>query len=474
MAAPKLIEARFPLAGVVRRLAHIGDAAISEKPYTPWAVNVRPEDPFEHRRRGGSRPGILPYVLGEEPQWPVGELQDETGDPITDESGNMIHAASTGIPSLYPDITDAMEAYGYGELPDPLDSDEGTAPTDATIGVTYRNRLVLAGERTIYLSRQGNHGDWDYGAELGDTGRAFVYQLSEAGEHGETVTALIPHKDMFLIGATKYGLWVLKEDPVHEGSLRCVSRDVGIVSQTAWTKVGDTIVFLSWDGLYSMQADGSNLQSLSNDRLPVELRDVDPLNYPVRMGYQHNDGGVYVFIKNDQYHWFFDLEGGGFWPFDLPVVVEAAFIVDGQLVIKDSSDLLWTLDGEDDNGTDIQSHVLFGPLRATDAPHFFALLTSINGSVETEPDGAVTWRIVTGDTAESCCRRAQDAVDNYIDGDTETADGVVDSSGTWADGRSWMAHPRVRGAWIMVWLSSSDVWAFDNMLLELTPAGHWR
>jgi hypothetical protein len=298
--------------------------------------------------------------------------------------------------------------------------------------------------------------------------------LSEAGEVGKDVTALIAHKDAVLIAATSYGLWILEGDPVDGGSLRCVSRDVGIVGQTAWTKVGDTIFFLALDGLYSMQANGSDLKNLSGDRLPVELEDVDPVNYSVYMGYEHSAHGVYVFIEGDQYHWFFDLDNGGFWPFTLPVAVEAAFIVDGSLVVKDTSDLLWTFDGEDDNGTDVESHVLFGPFRAAEAPHFFAILTAMHGAVEIEHGGSVTWRIVTGDYAESVCRRAQDAVDNYIDGETDTADTVVEESGTWSDGRSWVSHPRVRGAWIVAWLSSSDVWAFDSLLLELQPAGHWR
>jgi hypothetical protein len=472
MAERKILEPRFPLSGVVRRLGHWGDAAQSEKPYAPWAVNMRPDDPFENRLRGGSRPGILPYVYHDEPAWDTGELTDESGNTIVTETGETITVPIMGVPSLYPSIIEAMNAYGYGKLPEVLNATVGTAPTGCAIGCMYRDRLVVAGGKVVYMSRQGEYGDWGYGNDVEDAGRAFLYQLSEAGELGKTVTALIPHKDSVLIAATDYGLWALEGDPVDGGSLRCVSRDVGIISQTAWTKVGDTIFFLAYDGLYSMRANGADLKNVSGDRLPEELDDVDPVNYKTMLGY--HDNGVYIFIVGDQYHWFYDLEHGGFWPFKLPIAVAAAFIVGGELLVKDTSDNLWTLNGEDDNGTDIQSHVLFGPLRAADAPHFQAILSSINGSVDVEPGGQVAWRIITGDTAESVCRRSQDAVDNYLDGDTTTALSVVEASGTWNDGRSWTAHPRVRAAWIMVWLHSNDVWAFDNMLLELTPAGQWR
>lgn len=497
MAAQKLIEVVFPLAGVVRRHGATTDVALSEKPYSPWAVNMRPEDPFEHRMRGGSRPGIAPYIYGLEPDWPTGELYTEGGDilldedgrplldedgnpildeqtsePITDEAGEVIVVPITGAPALYPEIVKAMEAYGYGELTDSLSQSEGAAPTGCTIGCRYRDRLVVAGEGIIYMSRQGAYGDWEYGKDVEDAGRAFLYQLSEAGEVGETVTALVPHKDAFLVAATEYGLWVMQGDPVDGGSLHNVSRDVGIISQHAWTKVGDTLVFLSRDGLCSVGFDGSGLKNLSRDRLPIELIDIDLNAYTPMLGYQHSDRGVYIFLEGDIYHWYFDMENGGFWPFRLPISVSATFIVDGELLVLDSDDDLWTLDAEDDNGTDIDSHVLFGPFRAADA--FFSILSTLHGAVEVEEGGSVTWRIVTGNYAESVCRRAQDAVDNYMDGETTTADTVVDASGTWSNGRSWIAHPRVRGAWIVVWLSSSDVWAFDQMLLEMQAFGGWR
>jgi hypothetical protein len=378
-----------------------------------------------------------------------------------------------GTEALYAEFLEAIKAFGYGNVPEEITATVGTAPTGVTVGCNYRDRLVLGSGNIVYMSRQGNYADWDYGGDIEDQGRAFLYQLSEAGELGDAVTALVPHRDSSILAATANSLWVVEGDPAANGTLKNVSRDVGIVSGTAWTKVGDTIVFLANDGLYSVSANGSDLASLSGDKLPEELSDVDPINYPVRMGYRHSENGVYVFLEGSSYHWFFDIEFKGFWPFSLPVTVAAAFCVEGVLIIWDSAGLFWTFDGEDDNGTGVQSHVLLGPFRASPTWDF-TLISALQGAVETEPDGAVAWRLITGETAEEACIRSKDAVDNYLDGDTTTAVTYVSSSGSWGDGRSYVSHPRVRGMWHVLWLQSNDVWAFEDVVTEVETVGRWR
>lgn len=57
------LNLEFPAAGIDKRLA-----AQKQKPFTtPYCVNVRPFDPLEQRRRGGSRPDLVkafPEQLG--------------------------------------------------------------------------------------------------------------------------------------------------------------------------------------------------------------------------------------------------------------------------------------------------------------------------------------------------------------------------------------------------------------------------
>jgi hypothetical protein len=469
MAEAKTMAVPFPLAGISRR-ALLDRSTAKDAPTSPWTVNCRPSDIFENRLRGGSRSGLSEYG-GVTPQWPTGEVLTEAGDEITNEAGETILVEIGGAEALYPDYQAAMDAYGYSNVPEDLVASVGTVPT-ATLGCIWRDRYILAGGNLVYMSRQGDYTDWNYGADVEDTGRAFLLQASEAGEIGATITALVPHRDAFLLVATATTLWVLDGDPAGTGTLRNVSRDVGMVSGTAWTKVGDSIVFLSAQGLYQVGANGSGLADISGDRLPSELIGIDALNYTIHMGYRIGENGVYLFVVGDTYHWFFDLERKGYWPFRLTLDISAVFQYDGEMVVWDGTDY-WTFEGEDDNGTDISSHVLFGPFQAG-SPVEYSMLQSLHGTVQLEEDGEMTWRTIVGTTAEQVCQDAQDAIDNYVDGDTTEALLDVVSSGMWVDGRQVMAYPRTRGLWIVLWLNSNDAWAFENLFATMRTLGRWR
>jgi hypothetical protein len=271
--------------------------------------------------------------------------------------------------------------------------------------------------------------------------------------------------------ATQYGLWVLRGDPAAGGSLINVSRDVGVVDSLAWAKAGDTVFFLALDGLYRVSADGSDLKDLSGDKLPTELEEIDTSTVDVLLGYSHDDSGIYIFLEGSDYHWFYDLEAGGFWPFTLPEAVAAVFTVDGSMVIEDDNGDHWTLDGDDDNGTDIESHLLIGPIRAGGGSDL-GLLAAMHGAVET--DGTVIWSIVVGDTAEEVAEDAKAAVEHYLAGDLDDAQEHVFVTGIWSSGRSQVVHPRARAMWYVIWLRSDDPWAYESIVAEMQRYGRWR
>ena len=496
--AVQVVEPQWPNYGVVRRLGHFGNFALSEKPFTPWCVNVRPDDPFVHRFRGGSRLGLTDispadmmameadgvlmleggdYLLheGASEDIPSGQVLTEDGTPIWTEDGEEIVADNVAATeSLSASVAESIRAFGVDSIT--AVASDGTAPTDYTLGCVYRDRLVLGGaDHIVYMSRQGDWTDWDYGADVEDAQRAFLFQCSEAAEIGDTVTAIVPHRDMAMFASTKKGLWVMNGDPVDGGSLRWVSRDVGILTNTAWCKAGDTLYFLSHDGLYSVNADGSGLKCLSGDSLPSELVDINTDTVSVFLGHNHDDDGVYIFLVGDDYHWFFDFNFNGFWPFTLPAAndPEAVFTHNGQMVLYDGTSSYWTTGGDDDDGTDIESHVVLGPFRFGSGVEF-GILSAIHAAIDTDTGGSVTWNIITGDSAQDVCADAKSAIEAYMDDDTTTASGYVSASGTWSDGRSFFSHPRVRGMWMAVWLYSTDKWAFEAMSLEAANAGGWR
>ena len=80
---------------------------------------------------------------------------------------------------------------------------------------------------------------------------------------GGNVTALIPHKDAYLLAATSNSLWLVRGDPVADGGLQNVSRDVGVVGPRAWCRDHlDRYYFLSSHGLYTVSASGDGLQGI--------------------------------------------------------------------------------------------------------------------------------------------------------------------------------------------------------------------
>jgi len=245
--------------------------------------------------------------------------------------------------------------------------------------------------------------------------------------------ALVPHKDRYLLGFSATETWVQQGDPLSGPRYR-VSDQVGIIGPDAWCVAHDTVYFMSSRGLYSMGADGSDLKALSEDVLPVELSGLT--DTACKLTYQHSDRGVYISLTA-QPSYFYDIARESFWPFDR---------------------------------TTTNSHVLAGPFHVGQANHY-GRMTSLHGSIA-QGSADVTWRIVTGDTAEEAADNGKAAITAAVAGtDWER---YVHSSGIWSAGRSHMAYPRTRAIFAVIWLSSTGTWAWEAAALEVTRSGKWR
>lgn len=426
----KILDLRFPLAGVVRKDAFQDASLAGSRQHpgiygSPWAVNCRSRDPIARRMRGGSRLGIA-----------------AGGTPIPTPSVTVVG----GSVSTYNEATGSSTA---------IIPTEGSLPESPTNGVIYRARLVLSAGNVLFASRLGNFLDFDYGADAKDSGAATMWQLSEADEIGQDVTAIIPFKDELLILATDGEMWVLQGDPV-TGRLRNISRSVGIVGKSAWFLSGTTLFFMAEDGLWAMGADGSGMKHLSSERIPDELRGLP--GDDVVLAYNPSENGVYVFVQGETYQWFYDLEAGAFWPLTVPAIPTGAGLVDGSLYL-DCNGSAYQIGGSES----FTSHVVLGPLALESG--IFARVMWIQGAVA-EQGSSVTWSLVPGDTAEEACENGVLA----IGGD----DTKVVATGTIPAGRSHRFYPKCRAPWFVVWLSGSSAWAFESLSLEIVPAGTWR
>jgi len=298
--------------------------------------------------------------------------------------------------------------------------------------IVYRDRTLTFSANAVTASRVGDSTDTTLSADASDLLRPVLFQFSEADKQGETVVALVPHKDQHLLGFTATETWVQQGDPL-TGAMRRVSDQVGIVGADAWCVAHDAVYFLSSRGLYVVGADGSGLKALSEDVIPEDL--IDVTDTACTLTYQYSDRGVYVHKTGTD--WFFDTERGGFWPFD---------------------------------ATTTQSHVLCGPFFLA-GENAYGRIQNLHGNMATS-SADVTWRIVTGDTAEQAAANGKAAIEAAVAGSDYSS--YVNSSGTWSAGRSHMAYPRTRAIWAVLWLSASSDWAYEAVAMTRSASGKWR
>lgn len=375
--------------GVGRGLSFRQEVGKRERYTCPWSINVRTQD-FMGRLRGGS--------------W---------SPPAATTTVGVVHSG------------------GYV-----VASPGGTAPgTSSNADCIYRDRFVRPVSQLIYASRQGAYTDWNLSSDVSDVARPFVMQLSEAGELGGNITALIPHKDAYMLASTSNSLWVVRGDPAADGAMQNISRDVGIVGPRAWCRDHlDRYYFLSSHGLYAVSASGDGVQALSDNVIPEQLTGVTDVNTVLE--YDHSTRSVRIYIPSASVSWLFEVEQKAFWPFKVGY-----------------------------SG----SHIAMGPLRLNDGQTFGRLLRmhgiTANGSAD------VTWRVLVADTAEQVSVNAKAAIETLVASGAPTN---IHSSGTWTAGTSHRSYPRARGLFMILMLSSAGAWGWEGSVCFMEPSGSWR
>ena len=305
-----------------------------------------------------------------------------------------------------------------------------TRPTE----ILYRDRVLTFSGRAITATRVGDHTDTTMSADVSDMMRPALFQLSEAGEQGETVVALVPHKDRHLLGFTAGETWVQQGDPL-SGTRHCVSREIGIIGADAWCKVHDTVYFMSEHGLYSVGADGSGMKSVSEDTIPEDLTGLS--DTACTLTYNHADRGVYIHLT-DSPDWFYDTARDGFWPFNL------------------DSD---------------QSHVLLGPFHLGEHQRH-GRVQNIHATIA-QGSGDVTWAFITGTSEEEAAANGKLAIEAAVAGNDY--DQYVSASGVWSAGKNHISYPRTRAMALVLWMwSESGTWAYESVAMTRATSGRWR
>lgn len=373
------------------------------------------------------------------------------------ERGGILYIADPTAVRTYTPGTDTLATLV-------VDSGKGTVPTGCPLIQRFRDRIVVAGAEASpqiwYMSRQGAPGDWLYTDT--DEGAACAATSSPAGKIGQPTLALAAWLDSYLIFGCTNSLWALRGDPAAGGRLFNLSEDIGVLDKAAWCfGPNGEFIFLSRDGLYALPPEVSGRpQSISREKLPRELLNVDRNIYTVLMAYDSAERGVHIYLTAEDQrkglHWWMQWPEGTFWPVSIPNAQEPTAIL--QLRAHDPSQTAVLLGGrnglvkryransETDAGTEITSYVLFGPMRLGGDEQYDGIWAELQGTLGSE-SGQVTWGIYPGDTAEQAVKAGARV------------------TGTWSGGLNAISHPRVRGSYAALRLENADAdraWTYEG------------
>lgn len=182
-------------------------------------------------------------------------------------------------------------------------TNKGSVPFGCNLICQYRERLCLAGDpynaQLWYMARQSDPDDWNYFPTENDVGRAVAGNNVEAGSVGEQIFAMLSHSNDYLIFGSKTGLHVLTGDPSYGGQLDILSSDIGMLSRDSWCHGPlNELIFLTRDGIYvNLRGVQTPVQSLSRERIPRELLELDTKKYQVSMAYDPQERGIHVMVS---------------------------------------------------------------------------------------------------------------------------------------------------------------------------------
>ncbi len=353
----------------------------------------------------------------------------------------------------------------------PLNGSTNHTPYGCKCVGVFNDRMVLTGDvnnpGNVYMSRIGDPNDWDTGAA--DDGGAFAFTPSNRGAISQPVLAYIEGGVDYGIIGCRRSMWILRGDPKFGGRFDNVSHTTGIVSSKAWCYgPEDQIIFLSNNGLCLLPLGGPPVP-ISAPILPRELKNTDPNAFEVMLEYDAEDRGVWIYLTPTSgvspRNFWFDWETKTLWPVVIPAgfqptaihAYETGGAEESGVVVGGRSGYLrrFNKDYVTDDGTEIVSSVLYGPIRLGIGDSYEGLITEIIG-VSGMNSGPIDWEILVGETIEQAFRSTAVA------------------SGTWQEGYNYTEHPRAVGAALFVRLTNGAVsrpWAMEGITINRVPGG---
>lgn len=315
---------------------------------------------------------------------------------------------SAGIIQEYDPATDTIAS---------ITASAGTVPTKCPAIAVFQDRLVVAGDdddpHVWYMSRFGDVTDWNYGASVTDLGRAVAGTSTDQMKIAQPVLALASLSDDYLIFGCISSLWLMRGSPAVGGTISPLSKEIGIIQNMAWCPlpVGG-IAFMSRDGLYHLPSGGGTLpRSISREKLPRELVDLDNVNNAILMAYDARGRGIHIAVTPLEtgtgiYYWL-NWETGAFHPVELQSDHEPLSMMSyyadspsraGVLYgCRDGYVRMFSNTSKTDDGVAMTSEVDYGPIPLNRGRA--AMVDSVEIVLDDESDD-VSWTFRSGNSPE--------------------------------------------------------------------------
>lgn len=408
-----------------------------------------------------------------------GTLIEPAAHTIVNTSARQLQAAEL-LGKLYfigeSIAVSVFDPTGSGTLAALAAADGGTVPSNCTSITAWRNRLgcvVRTDPQNITFSKVGLPTHWTEAAI--PVGAACKLNTSgvDCGKVGEPINCLVSHSDDYLLLGCLNSLYVLRGDPTYGGQIDRLSSSIGITAPQAFARGpnGETI-FLGNDGLYGIGAGVLEYpQSLSREKLPRELRDIDVANMRVLLAFDGRNRGVFIGLTpmlagGGTYFWF-DWETRGFHPMEFDASHEPTALVfrnadsplDQRLLFgcRDGYIRCFNDNAFTDDGLNRRTELLIGPIALGGGGYRDGLLVEIVGQLSRESSN-VQCGVKVGDSIEA----AYHATERDIF--------------TLRPGKNLTSRPRLRGSACFIRLSTTgaDAWAMENMTLVREKLGKQR
>lgn len=349
----------------------------------------------------------------------------------------------------------------------------GTLPNNggntARLICLYRGRIVLSGvsgdDSNWFMSKVGDPDDWDYAPATPTVIDAVAGNSSDAGMCPDIVTALIPYSDDELIFGGDHSINRLSGDAQETGRIDLISNVIGVAWGRAWTKDPDgaTYFFGMRGGVFRLETRGGFPQRISGEKIDDRLRDLSVSDAVVRMAWNDFEQLLHVFIHNldgsvsesvtwdkRRQAWWVDTlansnhRGIAIHTFDGDEPDDRAILIGG----RDGHIYKLDPDATDDDGTAIDSHVLWGPIKSSSGVSI--QITEISLTLADTADDVDVY-LFAGASAEEAFAKAEAATPDW--------------SATAGAGRNPSFRPMVRGYYVYAQIrqQTGSGWAFEQM-----------